>query len=61
VLFVHTFTDIDIEVALLDTAASALTGRHLPAARERFPPVRSESCAARTFFQPGFSGAQAMK
>src|SRR5262249_29651206 len=35
----------------LDTSGSALTGRHQPAARERFPPVRSESSA----FAPSFS------
>ena len=43
-----------------DTAGSALTGRHPPAAREHshlFGLSRVRSC---TFFQPGFSGVQAI-
>jgi hypothetical protein len=43
----------------LDTGGSALTGRHQPAAREHSH-LFALSRVRRTFFQPGFSGAQAI-
>jgi hypothetical protein len=42
---------VDIEATSLDTAASALTGRHPPAAREHSHLLWTESCA----FAPSFS------
>ena len=45
---------VDTAPAPFDTAGSALTGRHPPAAREYSHLFGTESCAFGTFFQPGF-------
>ena len=51
---------VDIDAPGLDTAGSAQTGRHQPAAREYSHLIGPKSRAFCTFFQPGFSGAQAI-
>ena len=51
---------VDIEAASLDTAGSALTGRHHPAAREHSHLFWSESCACAPSFSLVFSGVQAI-
>src|SRR5690242_4505928 len=52
--------EIDIDSAFIDTASSALTGRHQPAAREYSHLFRSESCALAPSFSLVTSGIQAI-
>jgi hypothetical protein len=51
---------VDIDAGSFDTAGRAQTGRRQPAAREYSHLIGPKSRALCTFFQPGFSGAQAI-